>query len=107
MVRTGPSAGSRLKAPMLQHNSYFEGAVQSIGFERNGRRFTAGVIGVGAFHFNTDSPERMTVVSGELRVRLPGEVSRVYPTGTCFEVPGKSGFDVEASAPSAYVCEFL
>lgn len=92
---------------MLQHNRYFDGAVQSVGFERNGRRYTAGVFDVGAFHFNTDTPERMTVVSGELRVRLPGEVSRVYPAGTSFEVPARSGFDVEASAPAAYLCEFL
>jgi len=92
---------------MLQHNNYFEGLVQSIGFERNGRRSTVGVCEVGAFHFNTDTPERMTIISGELLVRLPGQVSRVYPAGTCFEVSAKSGFDVEASAPSAYLCEFL
>ena len=92
---------------MIKHNSFFEGLVQSVGFERHGRRYTAGVFDVGAFHFNTDSAERMTVVSGELRVRLPGEVSRVYPAGTSFEVPAKSGFDVEASAPAAYLCEFL
>lgn len=92
---------------MLQHNSYFEGLVQSIGFERNGRRFTAGVFAVGAFHFNTDGAERMTIVSGELRVRLPGEVSRVYPAGTSFEVAAHAGFDVEASSPAAYLCEFL
>ena len=29
---------------MLKHNSYFEGKVQSVEFERNGRRTTAGVI---------------------------------------------------------------
>lgn len=92
---------------MLQHNNFFEGLVQSVGFERNGRRYSAGVFDVGAFHFNTDSAERMTIVSGELRVRLPGEVSRVYPAGTSFEVPAKSGFDVEASTPAAYLCEFL
>ena len=92
---------------MLQHNNYFEGLVQSIGFERNGRSYTAGVFGVGAFHFNTDAPERMTIISGELRVRLPGEVSRVYPCGTSFEVPARSGFDVETTAPAAYLCEFL
>lgn len=92
---------------MLQHNSYFDGLVQSIGFERNGRRYTAGVFAGGAFHFNTDGPERMTIISGELRVRLPGEVSRVYPAGTSFEVPARSGFDVEASTPAAYLCEFL
>ena len=52
---------------MLKHNSYFEGKVQSIGFERNGRRATAGVIDAGEFHFGTDAAERMTVVSGELK----------------------------------------
>lgn len=92
---------------MLQHNSYFDGLVQSIGYERNGRRYTAGVFEAGAYHFNTDGAERMTILSGELRVRLPGEVSRIYPTGTAFEVPAHSGFDVEASSPAAYLCEFL
>ena len=57
---------------MLQHNRYFDGLVQSVGFERNGRRYTAGVFDVGAFHFNTDTPERMTVISGELRVNSDG-----------------------------------
>ncbi len=93
---------------MLKHNSYFDGKVQSLGFERNGRRATAGVIDAGEFHFNTDAAERMTVVSGELWARLPGESAwRAVPAGTVFEVPAKSGFDVKASAPSAYLCEFL
>ena len=93
---------------MLKHNTYFDGKVQSIGFERNGRRQTAGVIDEGEFHFGTDAPERMTVVSGELWVKLPGDGSwRPYPAGTIFEVPGKSGFDVKATSPSAYLCEFL
>jgi uncharacterized protein YaiE (UPF0345 family) len=33
-----------------------------------------GVVDAGEFHFETDAPERMTVVSGELAVKLPGEV---------------------------------
>lgn len=92
---------------MLKHNTYFDGKVQSIGFERNGRRQTAGVIAPGEFHFGTQAPERMTVVSGELQARLPGGAWVVYPAGTAFEVPGASGFDVKAAAPAAYVCEFL
>jgi uncharacterized protein YaiE (UPF0345 family) len=93
---------------MLKHNSYFEGRVQSIGFERHGRRMTAGVIDRGEFHFNTDAPERMSVSSGELAVRLAGSSEwHSYPAGTAFEVSGKSGFDVKAAEPSAYVCEFL
>lgn len=92
---------------MLKHNSYFEGNVQSIEFERNGRRATAGVIDRGEFHFGTNAPERMTVISGELQVRLAGGEWRGYPAGTYFEVAGKSGFDVRAEGPCAYLCEFL
>ena len=93
---------------MLQHNAYFEGKVQSVGFQRNGRRATVGVVDVGEFHFGTDAPERMTVVSGELLARLPGEAAfRPFPAGTSFEVPAKSGFDVRAVEPAAYLCEFL
>jgi uncharacterized protein YaiE (UPF0345 family) len=93
---------------MLKHNTYFDGGVQSVGFERNGRRQTLGVIDVGEFHFGTDAPERMTVVSGDLWVKLPGVTEwRAFAAGTSFEVPSKSGFDVKALSPVGYVCEFL
>ena len=93
---------------MLKHNSYFDGKVQSVGFERNGRKATVGVIAEGEYHFGTDAPERMSVTSGELTVRIQGETDfRTYPAGTSFEVPGKSGFDVKAKSASAYLCEFL
>src|SRR6266545_3868885 len=61
---------------MLEHNSYFEGKVQSVGFERNGRKATAGVIDAGEFHFNTAAarlPRRNDVRgAGEERVRREG-----------------------------------
>lgn len=91
---------------MLKHNTYFEGNVQSIGFERFGRRMTAGVVGPGEYHFRTDAPERMAVVSGELEAKV-GDEWRIYPTGTTFEVPGKAAFDIRAKEPAAYLCEFL
>jgi uncharacterized protein YaiE (UPF0345 family) len=93
---------------MLKHNTYFDGNVQSIGFERHGRRMTAGVIAPGEYHFGTDAPERMSVTSGELYVRdSAGAEWRGYPAGTAFEIAGKSGFDVRAREPTAYLCEFL
>jgi hypothetical protein len=92
----------------LKHNSYFEGKVQSVGFERLGRRMTVGVIVPGEYHFNTDAPERMTVTSGELLARTSSDGAwHRYPVGTAFEIAGKSGFDVKAEAPAAYLCEFL
>ena len=93
---------------MLKHNVYFEGRVQSVGFERQGRRQTVGVVAPGEFHFGTDAAERMTVVSGELWAKLPGRPDyQLYPAGTAFAIPSKSGFDVRALEPAAYLCEFL
>jgi len=93
---------------MLKHNNYFEGKVQSVGFERHGRQHTVGVVDAGEFHFDTNGAERMTVVSGELLVRPRGATDwRAYPAGTAFEVPAQSGFDVRAEHPVAYWCEFI
>lgn len=92
----------------LKHNSYFDGQVQSVGFSRHGRAATVGAIAPGEYHFGTDAPERMTIVSGELGVRRDGAGQWIgYPAGTAFEIPGKSGFDVRATEASAYLCEFL
>ncbi|MEZ5177637.1 MAG: pyrimidine/purine nucleoside phosphorylase [Acidimicrobiales bacterium] len=92
----------------LTHNTYFDDAVQSIGFERDDARASVGVMAAGEYHFGTDAPERMTVVQGELVVRLPGaEGWQSFAAGTSFEVPGSSGFDLQAAAPTAYLCEYL
>lgn len=92
----------------LQHNTYFDDAVQSIGFERNGRRATVGVMAAGEYHFGTASAERMTVTSGALHIRLDGtDEWHEYPAGTQFEVAADSGFDVRVDSPTAYLCEFL
>ena len=91
----------------LQHNTYFDDAVQSIGFERDGGRATVGVMDAGRYHFGTDASERVTVVDGELVVRLPDSDWQTFPAGASFEVPGSSGFDLEVSVPTAYLCEYL
>ena len=92
---------------MLKHNSYFEGKVQSVGFERNGRKTTVGAIAPGEYQFSTDGAERMTVVSGELHARLAGSEWALYACGTSFEVPAKSSFDVRAMQSAGYLCEYL
>jgi uncharacterized protein YaiE (UPF0345 family) len=98
-----PRRGSRA----MKHNTYFDAKVQSLGFERNGRKQTVGVIEPGEYHFGTDGAERMTVVCGELHARIGSGPWQCYPAGTSFEVAAKSGFDVKAAAPSAYWCEFI
>lgn len=92
---------------MLKHNSYFEGNVQSIGFDRHGFKATVGVIAPGEYRFNTGAAERMTVVSGQLAAKLDG-AWQTFSAGTYFEVPADSVFDVKAiGGPAAYLCEFL
>ncbi|MGD9842187.1 MAG: pyrimidine/purine nucleoside phosphorylase [Steroidobacteraceae bacterium] len=93
---------------MLQHNSYFDGGVQSLAFERNGLRASIGVITPGEYHFGTGSAERMTVTSGLLRVKLAGAEWQNYSAGTVFEIAANSGFEVQAvGGPAAYLCEYL
>lgn len=93
---------------MLQHNSYFDGAVQSLGFERLGRRHSVGVVASGQHTFGTEAAERMTVVSGEFSVRRKGDSEwTTYPAGTCFEIAASSSFEVKVGGPTAYLCEYL
>lgn len=92
---------------MLKHNSYHDGKVQSLAFERHGRRQTVGVVLPGEYQFTTDGAERMTVVNGELSVRIAPGAWASYPAGTSFEIPAHTTFALKAAAPSAYWCEFL
>lgn len=95
-------------APMLKQNSYFDGRVQSLGFERQGRALSVGVVEEGTYKFGTGAPERMHVVAGEFLVKRDGEAEfRLYPAGTSFEVGGNSSFEVQTSGPTAYFCEYL
>ena len=93
---------------MLTHNTYFHGNVQSVGFTRDHQRATVGVIAPGEYHFNTQAPERMTVVSGTLKANVAGAGWKTYGSGQAFEVAANSGFDVQpVGGPAAYLCEFL
>ena len=93
---------------MTSHNIYFDGGVQSLGFEHDGARATVGVIEPGTYGFGTDAPERMTVISGALDALLPGRDDwETVPAGSVFEIPGSSHFEVRAAMPSAYLCDYL
>ncbi|MEO6628125.1 MAG: pyrimidine/purine nucleoside phosphorylase [Aquihabitans sp.] len=91
----------------LSHNTYFDDGVQSIGFHREGNPVSVGAMDAGDYHFGTEAPERVTVVYGELIVKLPDADWQSFPAGTVFEVPGSSGFDLRVPAPTAYLCEYL
>ena len=91
-------------------NVYFDGKVVSHAFfPADGSRKTAGVILPGKFHFGTDKAERMEIVAGECVVKLDGSSEvRTCAAGQAFEVPAKSGFDIEVKSGACdYICTFL
>lgn len=91
-------------------NVYFDGKVvsHSILFP-DGSKKTLGLIYPGKFHFGTDKAERMEIVAGQCEVKLDGKPAvKSYAAGELFEVPAKSGFDIEIkSGICEYICSFL
>jgi len=90
----------------MNHKSYFDGRVQSLGINEAEGYATIGVIEPGAYSFSTTSEERMTIVAGSMDVKLPGGEWRGYGTGESFLVPPKTSFDIQAKADVGYICRY-
>ncbi len=91
-------------------NIYFDGGVVSHTLLfADGSKKTLGLIFPGSYHFGTDAPELMQMTAGACRVKFDGSKQwNVYGEGESFNVPGKSGFDIEVSEGVAqYICSFL
>lgn len=91
-------------------NVYFDGKVVSHTILLpGGEKKTLGLIYPGKFHFGTDAAERMEIVAGTCRVQLDGASTATdYAAGQHFDVPAKSGFDIEVEGGICeYVCSFL
>lgn len=92
---------------MLDVNEYFDGNVKSIGFQGTGLPSSVGVMAPGEYEFGTSQHETMTVVSGELVVRLPGSDEFVaHPAGTSFEVGADETFHLQIAEATAYLCTY-
>jgi uncharacterized protein YaiE (UPF0345 family) len=91
-------------------NVYFDGKVVSHTIlPPDGSKKTLGLIYPGKFHFGTDQAERMEIVAGACSVKLDGQGAvKEYSAGQVFEVPAKSGFDIEVKTGICeYICSFL
>ena len=91
-------------------NVYFDGKVVSHSILLpDGSKKTLGLIYQGKFHLGTDKAERMEIVAGACTVKLDGQTgSATYTVGQVFEVPAKSGFDIEVTGGICeYICSFL
>ena len=90
----------------MKHNVYFEGKVQSLGLNTEDGYATVGVITEGQYTFLAESEERVTIVSGQLRVNLPDEDWKVVRKNEQYIVPVNSSFAVETTGEVAYICYY-
>lgn len=92
---------------MLKVNEYFDGKVKSIGFQTSTLPATVGVMASGDYTFGTSQKEYMTVVSGELQVKLPGsETFESFTDGQTFIVEANQSFDLKVPVETAYLCKY-
>lgn len=90
---------------MFKSNTYFEGKVVSIAFNGNEGEATVGVMAPGEYEFGTSKQEHMKIVSGAMKVKLPGEdVFKSYGKDDIFIVDANKKFNVVVEVDTAYLC---
>ena len=92
---------------MLTVNEYFDGKVKSIALQTDTLPATVGVMGAGDYEFGTSQKEVMTVVSGSMKVLLPGESEwKIIAQGESFEISANQKFGVKITGQVAYFCTY-
>ena len=90
---------------MFKVNQYFEGEVASLSHEGAEGNATIGVMATGEYEFGTSTIEIMTVISGEMLVKLPVDNEwKSYGKFESFEVPKDVTFGVKVSEDTPYLC---
>jgi uncharacterized protein YaiE (UPF0345 family) len=92
---------------MFNVNEYFDGKVKSIAFQTASLPATVGVMAPGEYEFSTSQKETMSVVSGTLTVKLPGENDWIsFNQGEIFVVDANESFQVKVDQDTAYLCTY-
>ena len=90
---------------MFKTNEYFDGNVKSIAFETADGPATVGVMAKGEYIFGTSTIEYMTVTSGKMDVKLPGETQwKTYKEFETYIVPKDIKFNVKVEGDTSYRC---
>ena len=92
-----------------QANVYFDGKVTSrTVLFADGSKKTLGFMLPGDYEFGTDAAERMDILAGKLRVRLPGQSAwQEVAGGQSFEVAANAKFQLQIIEGTDYCCSFL
>jgi purine/pyrimidine-nucleoside phosphorylase len=93
---------------MFKVNEYFNGRVMSLGFNTSQTPATIGVISKGEYEFGTSTKEIITITSGSMDVKLPGDASwATYNQGDTFQIEKDQKFHVKAEENVSYLCLYL
>lgn len=90
----------------VKHNSYFDGAVQSLALLTEKGKATVGVMKAGKYTFGTSTAEEMVVISGELSAKLPDAEWAIYLPQQSFSIAANESFDVSCDTDVAYICYY-
>ena len=92
---------------MFDVNEYFDGKVKSLAFNSGNDKATVGVMAAGDYEFGTSCIEHMTLISGEMQVKLPDENDwRDIALNETFIVAANSKFLVKIGCDTAYLCVY-
>ena len=92
---------------MFEVNEYFDGKVKSIAFETDTLPATIGVMAAGDYEFATSQFETMTVVSGELTVKLPDtDHWQTFGPSQQFAIEAEQRFNVKVTSNTTYLCTY-
>lgn len=92
---------------MFKANQYFDGKVVSLSHEGAEGKATIGVMAAGEYEFDTSTIEIMTVISGDMQVKLPGEDEwKTYRKFQSFEISKGVSFGVKVIEDTPYLCVY-
>ena len=92
---------------MFTVNEYFDGKVKSLAFKSSVDNATIGVMAAGEYEFGTSTIEHMTLISGDMSVKLPGEKNfRSIKINETFIVDANTSFQVKTTTDTAYLCVY-
>lgn len=93
----------------MEHNVYYEGKVQSLGFKSDRGEATVGVCEPGTYVVPTDCEEQLTFLSGRGRFKYNGEQWREVKAGETVVVPAnvEVTWEVAPGSDVCYLCLFL
>jgi uncharacterized protein YaiE (UPF0345 family) len=90
---------------MYKVNEYFDGKVVSLSHQGAEGKATIGVMATGEYQFGTSSVEIMTVISGKMMIKMPGETNwKTYKKFESFEVAKGITFGVKVEEDTPYLC---